>query len=246
MTLTIGAFSYSGKTYTAQPFGYEETDVRQGLSARKVRLNMLLTAAQWSSLLSAYNSWRDTRITEPDSKIANSVGTTVAVSLAANGITWSAVACWYLSAPSGEQVGAYVQASVELVVAAEALAVAFRQDQQAAERYYFGTYALGATTVNLTKPPETYQDTPQLSLTASGSSYIQGALTATKVRQIEGDTTASGWAAIQTWYETLIASSPAVGSWYPISAPSASAQAQIIGGVRVDLYTVTIGLGQVR
>lgn len=246
MTLTIGTFSYSGKTYTAQPFGYEETDVRQGLSARKVRINALLTAAQWSSLLSAYNTWRDTRITEPDSKIANSVGTTVAVSLTANGITWSAVACWYLSAPSGEQVGAYVQASVELVVAAEALAVALRQDEQAAERYYFGTYALGATTVNLTKPPETYQDTPQLSLTASGSSYIQGALTATKVRQIEGDTTAAGWAAIQTWYETLIASSPAVGTWYPINAPSASAQARIIGGVRVDLYTVTIGLGQVR
>lgn len=246
MTLTIGAFSYSGNTYTAQPFGYEETDVRQGLSARKVRINALLTAAQWSSLLSAYNSWRDTRIAEPDSKIANSVGTTVAVSLVANGITWSAVACWYLSAPSGEQVGAYVQASVELVVAAEALAVAFRQDQQAAERYYFGTYALGTTTVNLTKPPETYQDTPQLSLTAGGVSYIQGPLTATKVKQIEGTTDASGWTAIQSWYETTIQTAPVATAWFPITPPSATAEARIIGGVRTDLYTVTISLGQAR
>lgn len=246
MTLTIGSFGFGGKTYTAQPYGYDSTEVKQGLTARKVLVQALLTAEEWVDLLDEYDSWRDVRITEPDSKIANDVGTTVAVSLTANGVVWSGEECWFLQAPSGEQVGAYVQASVELVVAAEALAVAQRAEEITKEKYYFGTYALGATTVQLTRPPETYQDAPQLSLTASGSSYIQGPLAATKVRQIEGDTDATGWAAIQSWYEALIATSPAVGTWYPISAPSATAEAKITGGVRVDLYSVSIGLGQVR
>lgn len=246
MALTIGGFTYDGKTFTAQPFGYEETDVRAGLTARSVSIQVMLTATQWQSLLSTYNTWRDTRITDLDSRVSGSVGTTIAVTVSANGVSWSSVACWFTKAPAGQQYGTYVQATVDLVDAAQALAVALKKDALDKEKYYFGTWALGATTVNLRRPPETYQDGPTLQLTAAGKTYISGAPTATLLRQIEGDTTASGWSAIQNWYEGEIATTPAVGNWFPVSAPSATAEAQIIGGVRTDVYTVSITLAKAK
>ena len=246
MTLTIGSWVYSGNRYTVQPYGYDQVDVRLGLTARKCRLEALMTSAEWQGLLTVYNTWRDTRITDPDSVTSNSVGTTVDVTAAANGVTWAGVACWFLSAPSGEQVGAYVQASVELVDAAQSLQVLQRQGGGSGAKYYFGTWVLGATTIQLTKPPETYTDVPQMALTAGGASYITGPLTATRVRELEGDTDAAGWAAIQTWYETTIQTSPSTGDWYPISAPTASAEAQIVAGARTDIYTVSIALGQAK
>lgn len=246
MSFTIGAFTYTGTNFVAQPFGYEETDTKAGLTARKIRLSALMSDADWASLIGYYNTWRDTRITDPDSKVANSIGTTVAVTFSANGITWTAVACWYLSAPQGEQVGAYVQVTTELVDATQALQVLQRQDVLTQSRYYFGTYVVGSTTLNLLSPPETYQDTPSLALTAAGSSYITGPLAATKVRQLEGDTDASGWAAIQSWYETTIATAPGTNVWFPVSAPTATAEAQIVSGVRTDRYTVSLTLAQAK
>jgi len=246
MTLTIGTWTYSGNRYTVQPYGYDEVDVRRGLTARKCLLQALMTAAEWQGLLAVYNTWRDTRITDPDSATSNSVGTTVDVTAAANGVTWTAVACWFLSAPAGEQVGAYVQASVELVDAAQALEVLQHERTLSSAKYHFGTWTLGTTVIQLTKPAETYQDIPQLALTAGGASYITGPMTATRVRELEGDTDAAGWAAIQTWYEATIQATPAAGDWYPISAPSASAEAQIVAGARTDIYTVSIALGQAK
>lgn len=246
MTLTIGTWVYSGNRYTVQPYGYDQTDVRRGLTARKWLLQAFMTASEWQGLLTEYNTWRDTRITDPDSVTSGSVGTTVDVTAAANGVTWAAVPCWFLSAPSGEQVGTYVQASVELVDAAQALQVLQHEKTLSGAKYHFGTWTLGTTTIQLTKPPETYQDIPQLSLTAGGSSYITGPMTATRVRELEGDTDAAGWAAIQGWYETTIQTTPAAGAWYPVSAPSASAEAQIVAGARTDVYTVSIALGQAK
>jgi hypothetical protein len=243
MTFSIGAFSCS--LLTAQPLGYEG-DARTGLTARTWRISGLLTAAQWQSLLSVYDTWRNARIQDPDTLTSNSVGTTVSYSGSANGVTWSGVGCWFAEAPSGEQVGSYIQASVVLVDAAQALAVLRQEQVLGAAKFTFGTYTLGTTTLQLLKPPETYQDTPTMALTASGATYITGPLSATRVRNIEGTTNAAGWVAIQSWYETTIASAPAAGAWFPISAPSATAEAQIVGGVRADLYTVSISLGQAK
>ena len=246
MTLTIGTWVYSGNQYTAQPFGYEATDTRRGLTARKVVVGALLTAAEWTALLGAYNTWRDARIQDPDSVTSNSVGTTVVVSASANTVAWTAVPCWFISAPTGEQVGRYIQATVELVDAAQALQVLQAEGAKAGAVYYYGTWTLGATTLNLRKPPETYQDMPSMALTAAGETYITGPLAATRVRQIEGDTTAAGWTAIQTWVETTVATRPAAGAWFPINAPTATAEAKIVAGARADVYTVSITLGQAR
>lgn len=245
MTFAIGGFTYSGQNYVAQPFGYEETATRQGLTARKVRISVLLSAADWLDLTQEYDNWRDLRIEDPDSKTSLDVGTTIGVSLSANGLSWSNVPCWFIQAPAGEQVGAYVQATVELVDADQALQVAIKEDLLSRSRYYFGTYTLGGVTLNLLKPPETYQDTPQVSLTASGTSYITGALIATRVLQLEGDTDSQGWIDIRDWYESTVVLYPSVGDWFPITAPSATAEPDIVAGVRVDRYTVSVSLAQV-
>jgi hypothetical protein len=246
MTLTIGGWTYSGNRFTVQPLGYDEIDTRKGYTAQKCRIGALLTAAEWAALLGVYNTWRDARIQDPDSVTSNSVGTTVNVSANANGVGWS-FAGWFLSAPAGEQVGMYIEASVELVNAAQALeALQLQQQQSSGAKYFFGTWTVGGTTLQLTRPPETYQDMPNLALTPSGASYITGALAATKVREIEGETDAAGWAAIQAWVETTVATEPAVGTWFPVSAPKATAEAKIVAGARADVYTVTMSVGRVR
>lgn len=244
MTITIGSYTYSGKTLTAQPYGYEETNTRQGLTARKWLITGLLTPTEWSSLLTTYNTWRDARINDPDSVVSNSVGTTINLTANSNGITWTAVPCWFISAPTSEQVGYYIQASVELVDAAQALEVAQKAEKQ--DRYYFGTWTVGNTELQLLRPPQTYQDTPNLALTAGGVSYITGPLTATRLLQLEGDTNATGWTDIQNWYEQTIQEKPSATEWFPIGAPSASAEAVITEGLRTDRYTVTLTLAQVR
>jgi hypothetical protein len=244
MTVSIGAFTTS--KLLAQPFGYEEDTTRDGLTARRWSVSGLLTAAEWQSLLSVYNTWRDARIQDADSVAANSVGTTVSLTASTNGITWSGIACWFAVAPSGEQAGPYISASVELVDAAQALQVALRQKEKAKsaeDRPALGTFTLGSCTLTLLRPPVTYQDVPQMQLTAAGTSYISGALTATKVYALEGETDASGWSALQSWFESTVATTPATGAYFPVSAPTATAANDVVNGLKVITYTVTLSVG---
>jgi hypothetical protein len=244
MTVSIGAFTTA--KLLAQPFGYEEATTRDGLTARRWTVSGLLTATEWQSLLSVYNTWRDARIQDADSVAANSVGTTVSLTASANGISWSGVGCWFTSAPSGDQAGRYIQASVELVDAAQALQVALRQREKARsaeDRPALGTFTLGSCTLTLLRPPVTYQDVPQLQLTAAGTSYLTGPLTATKVYALEGETNASGWTALQSWFESTIGTTPAAGAYFPLSAPTATAANDVVNGLKVITYTVTLSVG---
>lgn len=244
MTVSIGAFTTA--KLLAQPFGYEEATTRDGLTARRWTVSGLLTATEWQSLLSVYNTWRDARIQDADSVAANSVGTTVSLTANANGISWSGVGCWFTSAPSGDQAGRYIQASVELVDAAQALQVALRQREKARsaeDRPALGTFTLGSCTLTLLRPPVTYQDVPQLQLTAAGTSYLTGPLTATKVYALEGETNASGWSALQSWFESTIGTTPAAGAYFPLSAPTATAANDVVNGLKVITYTVTLSVG---
>jgi hypothetical protein len=247
MTITIGSFTCS--TLTAQPFAYEGT-ARTGLTARTFRIAGLLTASQWQGLLSAYNSWRDTRLTDADTLSSAAVGTTIALTVAANGVSVSALACWFADPPTGEQVGSYINASVLLVDAAQALAVLLREKEKSrqateAERPSFGTVTLGSATVTLTKPLDTRQDGPNVSLSAGGTSYVTGALTAHKVRQIEGYLSAGTFADVLSWYDTTISSIPSATSWFPISAPTATAEVIISSGAKATRYNVTLSALQI-
>ena len=265
MTITIGAFTCG--LLTVQPFGYEG-EARSGLTARTFAISGLLTPAQWQTLLSVYGTWRDTRIADQDTALSGVVGTTIALTANANGVSVSALACWFADPPSGEQTGAYISASVTLVDAAQALQVLLREQEKSRQSSEstipsFGSWYIvtgspdkivpsltgaetAAATIVLTADPVTYQDGPTLGLAATGAHVLQGPLTATKVRRIQGTTSSASWAVVQTWYEEGVAAIPAVNSWFPISPPTATAEIIISAGVKSTLYTVSFELALVK
>jgi hypothetical protein len=252
MTITIGAFTC--QTLTAQPFGYEG-DARTGLTARTFQISGLLTPAQWQSLVSVYNTWRDTRITDADTLSSGVVGTTVALTINANGLSVTALACWFAEAPTGEQAGAYINTSLTLVDSAQALAVLLREEEKSRQSTEALVPSLGTITftratgtspiVTLTAPMDTRQDGPTVALTATGTSYITGPLIAHKIRNVEGYITTGTFADLLSWYDETIAAVPAATSYFPITAPTATAEVIITGGVKATRYSVTLTVLQI-
>ena len=243
MTITIGSFTTN--SLTAQPFGYEG-EARTGLTARTFRMSGLLTASEWQTLVSEYNSWRSTRIQDQDTLLSGVVGTTVAVTITnTNNLSISSLACWFSEPPAGEQAGRYVSATVVMVDAAQALAVLLREQEKSrqsseATTPSLGTVTLGSAVVTLTKPMETRQDGPNVALTATGVSYVTGPLAAHKVRQIEGYISSGTYSDLLSWYDTTIAAVPTATSWFPISPPTATAEVIISGGAKSTRYNVSL------
>jgi hypothetical protein len=87
---------------------------------------------------------------------------------------------------------------------------------------------------------DTRSDGPQVALTATGTSYITGPLVAHETRQIEGIITAGTYANVLTWYDTTIAAVPGAGSYFPVTAPTASAEPFLISGAKSTRYTVSL------
>lgn len=249
MTITIGSFS--SNRLLAQPFGYDELETEQGLTARKWRVSGLLTAAEWQSLLFVYDTWRDTRLTDEDTLSSGVVGTTVPFTGNANGIVWSEIDCWFITAPTADQAGGYLQATFEIVDATQKLEILLRQQEKAKERSEaelpdLGTVTLGAATLTLLAPMETYQDTPQLQLTASGNHVISGSLSATRLRRIQGTTNSVGWTNVRSWYESAVSSIPTAGTWFPLTGPTATAKVVIDEGVKDTEYTVSVDVAEIK
>jgi hypothetical protein len=247
MAITIGAAQFP--TLTAQPFGYEETDTRAGQTARKWLITGLLRPSEWLALLSGYDTWRNTRINDQPTEVSGVVGTTVSFSGSGpGGQSWTSVACWFTAAPSAEQSGVYLLASVELVDANQALAVLLKAEEQSAadeDLPNLGTITIGTTVLTLLKPVDAYATSPTMELTAAGSHYIQGALVPYNIKDVEGTTNLSGWNAIREWYQTQIAAVPLAGSYFPITSPTATAENKVISGIKTVQYTVSIQLGLV-
>lgn len=247
MAITIGTADFP--TLTAQPFGYEETNTRAGQTARKWLITGLLKPSEWLSLLSVYDTWRNTRINEQPTETSGVVGTTIAFTGdGPGGQSWTSVACWFISAPEASQSGAYLSASVELIDANQALAVLLKVEEQSAadeDLPNLGTITLGTTVLTLLKPVDAYATSPTMELTAGGAHYIQGALVPYNIKDVEGTTNLAGWNAIRAWYETQIAAVPLSGSYFPITAPSATAENKVVSGVKIVQYTVSIQLGLV-
>jgi hypothetical protein len=258
MTITLGSFST--KALTAQPFGYEGT-ARDGLTARTFRLAGLLTKTEWGSLISVYDTWRSARLQDPDTfsgidGTTGSQGTTVALTIpntqqySVNGLGVTNLNCWFTEAPSAEQAGPYLSATATLVDVQQALQVLLRgkeKERLSSEALVpsFGTVVLGQATITLTKPMETRQDGPSISLTAAGKTLLQGALKAHKLRQIEGYISQGTFADVLTWYDTTVAATPSTSTWFPVSAPTANAEAVIVGGAKATRYTVALSAIQV-
>jgi hypothetical protein len=243
MSVSVGSVTFT--RLTAQPFGYDETDTRRGFTAKKWLITGLMTPAEYVSLIGVYDNWRNSKITEDDPVVSNSVGTTVAFSGdGPDSLSWSNVPCWFSTAPQGEQTGAYISCSVELVHAGEALAVLIASQDTTGgggdDPPDLGTITINGAVLTLRKPPETFQAVPGLELTGGGVSYITGTKKAVEVQDIEGETNQAGWALVRSWFQSTIESTPAVGSWYPISVPTASAEKRIVSGSPTTIYTVSI------
>lgn len=243
MAVTIGTFTFPN--LTAQPFGYDATDVISGQTARSWTLVGLLEPSEWVSLNSVYSTWRDTRILDEDSATSGVVGTTVSFSGTGAGQSWTNIPCWFLEAPSGDQAGRYINTSISIVDANQKLAVLLKQQQTQTEESLpdLGTITLGGAVITLLQPIDTYQDTPSLELSASGYHVIRGPLSVVKVKDIQGTTNLAGWEAVKTWYEETVTEVPLTGDFYPLGAPSASAANKVIGGVVTVEYTVSLQLG---
>lgn len=244
MSVTIDDATFD--TLTAQPFGYDEVDTRIGQTARKWAVTGLLKPSDWLSLLDVYDDWRDARINDEDTVKSGVVGTTIVFSGSGpGGQTWTNVPCWFSSAPTAEQSGAYLTVSVELVDAAQSLEVLLRQEELSSEEETItdlGTVTLGSAVLQLLKPMDTYGNGPQAELTATGVHYITGPLVVEKIREIEGTTNSEGWDDVRSWYESQIVAVPLSGSWFPVSPPTATAEDTVTGGVKTTKYTVSIRL----
>lgn len=247
MTITLGTFTFN--TLTAQPFGYAETDTQAGLTARRWRIAGLCTPAEWQDLLDTYDAWQSDRKEDEDSLKSGVIGTTVSLTANANGIVWTSVACWFTNAPSGEQAGAYISVDAEVVDAIQALEVLLYQEEKNKQRSEallpdLGTVTVGTTVLTLLKPMETYENSPQVALTAAGSHYISGPLTASRIRDIEGTCDTTGWEDLLAWFEAIVQTTPSAGTWYPAAPPTATAEAIIDLGVKTTRYTVNLRLIQ--
>lgn len=248
MTITIGAFSTN--RLTAQPFGYEG-EARTGLTARTFTMSGLLTAAEWQTLVAEYNSWRSSRIQDPDTLLSGAVGTTTNVTITStNNLSVTALPCWFSEPPSGDQTGRYVSATVVMVDAAQALQVLLREAEKQRQSNEALVPSLGTVTftrasgtspvVTLTKPMDTRQDGPTVALTATGVSYVTGPLKAHSARDIEGYISTGTYSDLLAWYDETIAAVPVATSWFPITPPSATAEVIISGGVKSTRYNVTL------
>lgn len=248
MAITVGGLTIAALQQL--PFTHAG-DANTGRTARHWPVQAILTPAEWLTLDGIYTTWRNLRIADPDTMVSLSVGSTVAVSGQLWGMTWTNVPAWFTEPPQPTAIGAMVGVSFELVDATQQLAVMLRElevgtlvsDVESAA----GTYTLGATTLNLTAQPEGHDEGPTVELTGAGIHVIRGPVVATKVRRIEGWTQAVGAdATIRTWYETTIASTPAAGSWFPVSPPVIEQVPVIVAGARVTRYLVSVELRQIR
>lgn len=247
MTITIGAFSSPG-LLTAQPLDYDESKTYAGKAARSWTISGLLTEAEWVSLNDVYQAWRDVRILDADSVESGVVGTTINFSGTGFGQTWTNVPCWFLEAPSARQMGNWVDAKVRLVDAAEKLEVLLREKEEEEDEDLpdLGTIDIGGAIIKYTRPPETLAAMPTVEATSTGVDYIAGPLGAREVLDIEGTTNAAGWPLIQTWVKNTVASVPPSGSWFPITAPTATAKNKIVDGVKIVEYSVSLSLAKLR
>lgn len=244
MSLQIGDAVFPN--LTAQPFGYEESNTRRGLTAKRWQVSGLLKPSEWLALLTAYDAWRDARIEDPSVLDKSGIGETVSLSGTGAGDTqWENVECWFVSAPSAVQQGAYLAVSVELVDATEALQVEIIQEEESQDIDY-GTIDLGGAVIKLTAIPDTYIDGPQVELTATGVHYVTGALVPVRIKEIQGTTDSAGWNALRQWYESAVRSRPVADDLFPSSPPAVTGVTKKITEEGPELvYEVSITLVEI-
>ena len=212
MAITIGGFNFPTLTawQSNQTFGYEQTNTREGMTARQWQISGYLKPDEWLNLLSEYDTWRGTTSTgrladDPNSKvladsvdIPTAVAATTTVLFSGDGVrddripvtqTWSNIPVWFAEAPTGEQSGAYISISLSLIDAEQAFEVLAKEGEISDEETdtpNFGTYTINGVVLTLTKPIDAYGDGPALELTAGGVHFVSGPYVVEKIKDIEG------------------------------------------------------------
>lgn len=247
--------AYGGNTFTfpnllGHPYGFEESEVRRGRAAERLSPSGLLLPAEADALVGLYRAWNAARLPQGDPLRTGSLGAVVAVSGKGPGFDWTTPrSCWFTSAPSLDQRGAFVAVSCAFVDAAQALAIQLREAEEEAEQandLALGTITLGSAVITLTAPARSYDDLPQLALTPAGVHVITGPLAVTEVREIEGWVTPQGLTDLESWLVSATASSPAVNAWFPVSYGKPTARLTADGGSVVTRYDVSLTLTKIR
>lgn len=248
MTVTVGSLTITN--HQEIPFAHGG-DAQRGLTARRWPIKAIVTPAEWVTLNTIYTDWRTARLTDQDTMVSLSVGSTVNTSGSIWGMSWSDRAAWFSAPPQPAAVGALVSVSFELVDANQQLAIMLRESELATQisdnDSTYGTYTLGTLTLNLTSNSDGFEDGPTMELAGTGTHVIKGPPMASKVRRITGWTNTSGaGATARSWYETQISTTPAVNAWFPITPPNVEQQAIIVNGARLTRSIISVDLKQVR
>ena len=249
MAVTLGDVTIG--RLQAQPCGWNETDVQAGLAARRWSIAGLVDPADWLALWDEFEAWQAARFNDPPTMASLATGTTILFSGSAYGQSWDDVPCWFTAAPQGEAAGSYVKVSFELVAAAEALAVMLRQQELTrlegeALVPAYGTYSLGGVTLTLLDEPDGFDDAPSISLTSTGSSYVQGPPAASQVKRINGWCAPSNKSTLLNWYSNAVQTRPAAGVWWPDSDLQLSRDVLLMNGVLVERLIVNVTLKLTR
>lgn len=248
MSITVGSLTIRGLRDV--PFAHDG-DALSGRTARRFPVQAIITPADWLTLNTIYTTWRTARLADPDTMVSLSVGSTVNTSGTIWGMTWTNVAAWFSSPPTPSSVGAMVGVTFELVDAAQQLAIMLREQeigtQVADNESTYGTLTVGTLTLNLTAEAPGFDEGPTMELAGTGTHVIRGPLMATKTRRVQGWThTVGADDTIRAWYETAIATTPAVGDWFPVTPPDVEQVPVIVAGARVTRFLISLELRQVR
>lgn len=246
----LNATTYTFPNLTDHPYGYDETDVPRGRSARRWAIPGIVKRDDAPVITGLYDAWQAAKILEDDPARTGVVGATVAFTGEAPGYDWSTpVPCWFTEAPRIAMAGAFCRVSLTLTDAAQALAVILRQGEEEAEQaaqLNLGTLTFGQATVNLSARPNTYGDLPQLSLNPAGRHVITGPLQATEQQQVQGWVDATNLTALETWFATTVAATPASGAWFPTNWNPPAARRRADGGVIATYYDVSFTVARIR
>lgn len=247
--LSYGATTLTLRYLQAQPFGYAEAETEQGLTARRFTVSGLATPAQWVTCCSVFDAWQAAKILEAPTITSRAVGATVALTSSVHGRSVTGLGCWFIAAPTGETVqgGAWVKVGLELVDAAQQLAVLLRQNEKArlggdAFLPAYGSISLGSTSLALLEQPEAFEDGPSLEPTSTGGFVARGPLVASEVRNVRGVTDAAGWTAVKAWFASTIAARPGATDLWPVGELGLERDRIVSGGVVVDRYIVSVKL----
>jgi len=245
--LSYGATTLTLRYLQAQPFGYEEAETEQGLTAQRFVVAGLCTPAQWATVCSIFDAWQAAKILEAPTVASRAVGATVSLTCSARGRSVTGLGCWVTAAPASETVGGWEKVNFTLVNAAQKLAVLLRQNEKgrlAGDAFLpaYGTITLGTTTLALLDQPEGFEDGPTLEPTSTGGFVARGPLVASEVRTVRGVTNSAGWTAVKAWFAATIAARPGATDFWPVGELGLERDQIVSGGAVVERYIVTVKL----